>query len=101
MKTLCHRRVEYKTVAHEYPNGLVYVQNWANNQLQDDFFAHAGDLYPDGTLRPNKTKYFYSPVDDPEKKEIGLLRNKWPEFKWFDRLFFFNQDGDVEQIKLN
>lgn len=93
-----HRTVEYKTWVFDFENGFLYVQNWANNRLQDDFFVHSGDLYPDGKVRPNCKKYFYSPFDPPEtKKEVGVIKSP-SSFKWFDRLFYVDESGEVKQI---
>lgn len=98
MELVCHRKVEYKTYVHDFENGFLYVENWANNKLKDDFFVLSGDLYPDGSVKPRRTKYFYSRYDPPEvKKEIGIV--KINKFKWFDRLFFVDDNGDIKNIQ--
>ena len=97
MELVCHRKIEYKTFVHDFENGFLYVQNWENNRLKDDFFVHSGDLYPDGSIRPNKTKYFYSRFKGEEvKKEIGIV--KIGKFKWFDNLYYIDDYGEVRSI---
>ena len=98
MKLVCHRKVEYKTYVHDFENGFLYVEEWENNRLKDDFFVKQGDLYIDGSVKPDRVKYFYSPFDLPKaKKEVGNVKLK--RFKYFDRLFFVNGDGVIERIK--
>ena len=60
-------------------------------------FAVAGDL-SDGTMRPHCPKLFYSPLPEGQvKKELGLLSQN---FKWFDKLYYIDADGQVKQFIL-
>lgn len=97
MQLVLHRTVEYKTYTHDFGNGFVFVQNWANKTITDEFFVHYGDLYPDGSVKKGKKKYFYSPYDPPNAtKEVGQV--KVSKFKWFDRLFYVDGNGEVKNI---
>lgn len=98
MKLVCHRKVEYRTYVHDFDNGISYVQELANNTLKDDFFASSDDLFLDGSLKPNKTKYFYSPYSEEKAvKEVGNVRIE--KFKWFDQLFYVDKDGKTRRFK--
>ncbi len=82
---------------HDFDNEFAYIEVWGNNILKDCYFAEKENLFMDGSLKPDSRKYFYSPLSGDEiEKEIKPI--KLDKFAWFDRLFFFNEDGEIERI---
>ncbi len=72
------------------------VERWENARLKDSFFCQAGDLWPDGSLRNGKTKYFFSPYSGEEiKKEVGPIDSN---FKFFDYLYYHDEQGEIRRV---
>lgn len=99
MNLIVDKTIRYRTYQKDFGNGIVFVQHLENVTVKDEYFAVAGDLYPDGTMRPHCPKLFYSPLPEGQvKKELGLVK---PEtFKWFDKLYYIDADGQVKQFIL-
>ena len=99
MNLIVDKTIRYRTYQKDFGNGIVFVQHLENVTVKDEYFAVAGDLYPDGTMRPHCPKLFYSPLPEGQvKKELGLVK---PEtFKWFDKLYYIDEDGQVKQFTL-
>ena len=54
-------------------------------------------LFPDGSVKNKGKKYFYSPFSGLEiEKEIKSIN--YLKFAWFDKLYFFNSDGEIIRI---
>lgn len=97
MKEVNRRNILYRTLLHDFENGFVYVENWANSSLNDCFFAYRSDVWPDGSIKKGKLKYFYSRESGEDiKKEVKPVRVE--KFKWFDKLYFVNLSGDIQRI---
>lgn len=97
MKTVLLKTLKIEHKLHDFENGFVYVEHWANNSLKDCFFAYKGDVFPDGTIKNGKTKFFYSRESGENiKKEVEPICIR--SFKWFDKLYFVNLSGEVQRI---
>tara|TARA_R100000734_G_C3308130_1_gene98760 strand:+ start:559 stop:858 length:300 start_codon:yes stop_codon:yes gene_type:complete len=99
MDLIVDKTIRYRTYRKDFGNGIIFVQHLENVTIKDEYFALAGDVYPDGTMRPFCPKLFYSPLPEEEaKKELGLVK---PEtFKWFDKLYYIDGDGLVAKFSL-
>jgi len=77
---------------------FVYVEIWHNNNLKDSYFCYAGDIYPNGQIKANAKKFFYSNGSGEtickEVKPILRISN----FKHFDKLYFVHSDGEIYRI---
>jgi len=86
-----------ETKRHDFDNEFAYIEQWRNTILLDCYFAEKDSLFPDGTIKGDGKKYFYSnlPEDKAEKvvKSVDLYK-----FDWFDRLFYIDDEGKVRQI---
>ena len=97
MKTIVKKVVRLETKRHDFDNDFAYVEVWRNNTLKDCYFAEKQYLWPDGSLKLGGVKYFHSPLHGDEiEKEIKPLN--YLNFKWFNRLFYLDEDGSVCQI---
>ena len=97
MKTIVKKKVTLETKRHDFDNEFAYIEQWRNSILTDCYFVEKQFLWPDGSVKQGGIKYFYSPLhgDEVDKKIKPLNYNK---FKWFDRLYFINQQGEIERI---
>ena len=100
MKTIVKKKIKLETKRHDFDNDFAYIEHWQNTSLKDCFFAEKQYLFPDGSLKLGGIKYFYSPFSgtDIEKDIKPVNLNK---FKWFDRLFYINTEGEVCSINEN
>ena len=97
MKTIVKKVVNLETKRHDFDNDFAYIEIWRNSTLKDCYFAEKQYIWPDGSLKKGGIKYFYSPLHGTEiEKEIKPLN--YENFKWFNRLFYVNEDGEVVQI---
>tara|TARA_R110002020_G_scaffold83932_1_gene208357 strand:+ start:132 stop:479 length:348 start_codon:yes stop_codon:yes gene_type:complete len=97
VKTIVQKVVKLETKRHDFDNDFAYVEVWRNNTLKDCYFAEKQYLWPDGSLKKDGTKYFYSPLHGDEiEKEIEPLN--YLNFKWFNRLFYLDGKGSICQI---
>lgn len=97
MRTIVKKTIIQETKRHDFDNEFAYVEIWANNHLKDNYFAEKAFLFPDGSLKKHATKYFYSPYSGEEiEKEIEPV--KYDKFNWFDKLYYFNEDGSIFRI---
>ena len=94
MKTIVKKTIKFETKRHDFDNDFAYIEHWQNTTLKDCYFAEKQYLFPDGSLKIGGTKYFYSPFsgEDIEKQIEPINFNK---FKWFDRLFYINKEGEI------
>ena len=94
MKTIVKKTIKFETKRHDFDNDFAYIEHWQNTTLKDCYFAEKQYLFPDGSLKIGGTKYFYSPFsgEDIEKQIEPVNFNK---FKWFDRLFYINREGEI------
>ena len=97
MKTIVKKVVRLETKRHDFDNEFAYIEVWRNSTLKDCYFAEKQYLWPDGSLKKEGIKYFYSPLrgDEIEKKIEPL---SYLKFEWFNRLFYLDGSGDVCQI---
>ena len=97
MKTILKKTVSLETKRHDFDNEFAYIEKWRNTILTDCYFAEKQYLFPDGSVKAEGRKYFYSPMhgDDVEKVVKKVNLNK---FKWFDRLYYINEEGDISRI---
>lgn len=97
MKLVLDKTIRYRTFIHEFDNLWIGVENWENARIKDSFFCLHGDLWPDGSLRTGKTKYFYSPYSGEDiVKEVKQID---PNFKWFDKLYFISPvTGEILRV---
>ena len=83
-----------ETKRHDFDNEFAYIEQWRNTILLDCYFAEKEYLWPDGTVKGEGKKYFYSPLpeDEAEKvvKTVDLVG-----FQWFDQLYYINDEGSV------
>lgn len=97
MRTIVEKTITQKTLRHDFDNEFAYIEHWNNSSLRDNYFALKEDLFPDGSLKPKCRKYFYSPFFGEEvEKEIKPV--KIEKFQWFDRLYFFDEQGEIFNI---
>ena len=96
MKTIVKKIVNLETKRHDFDNDFSYIEVWRNNNLKDCYFAEKQYLWPDGSLKRDGIKYFYSPNGSEIEKEIKPLNYKY--FNLFDRLFYLDRDGSICQI---
>ncbi len=97
MKTIVKKVVRLETKRHDFDNDFAYIEVWRNSTLKDCYFAEKQYLWPDGSLKKEGTKYFHSPLHGGDiEKEIKPLN--YSKFQWFDRLFYLDEDGNVQQI---
>lgn len=97
MRTLVKKTLVYEVKRHDFDNEFAYIEVWNNNILKDCFFAEKDGLFMDGSLRPEYKKYFYSPYSGEEiEKEIKPIRVS--SFKWFDKLYYIDESGEIFRI---
>ena len=97
MKLILDKTLRLRTYLHDFENGFIYVENRENNTLKDCFFAFKGDVFPDGTLRTGKRKFFYSKESGEEiKKEV--FTPDLARFEFFDKLYYVNLSGEITRI---
>ncbi len=97
MKTILKKSIKLETKRHDFDNDFAYIEVWRNNILKDCYFAEKQYLWPDGSLKRGGTKFFYSPnADNFIEKEIKALN--YLKFNCFDRLYYFDEDGEILQI---
>ena len=77
---------------------FVYVEVWHNMVLKDNYFCLAGDIYPNGDVRPNARKFFYSKnsTDDIRRELKPVVKPS--TFTHFDKLYYFDEDGEIFRI---
>ncbi len=96
MRTIVQKTIIHETKRHDFDNEFAYIEVWQNNHLKDCYFAEKDLLFPDGTIKKDGKKYFYSPFSGEEickeVKQINL------NFKWFDKLYYFDDEGNIFRI---
>ena len=97
MRTIVKKTITLETKRFDFDNEFAYLEVWANAQLKDNYFAEKDALYPDGSLRKGEHKYFYCPYSGSDtEKEIKPI--DYTKFTRFDRLFYYNDEGEVVRI---
>ena len=97
MRTIVEKTITHRTQRHDFDNEFAYIEHWNNNHLRDNYFAAKDDLHMDGSVKEGCIKYFYSPFFGEEvEKEIEPV--KWDKFKWFDKLYYFGEEGEIYNI---
>ena len=97
MKTIVKKVVKLETKRHDFDNDFAYIEVWRNNTLTDCYFAEKQYLWPDGSVKRGGVKYFHSALHGDEiEKEIKPINLE--KFNWFNRLFYLDGDGNVQQI---
>ena len=97
MKTIVKKTVSLETMKHDFDNEFVYIEQWANSHLKDCYFAEKEFLFPDGSIKNEGKKYFYSPFSGLDiEKEIEAI--DCSKFKWFDKLYFYDSEGEIIRI---
>ncbi len=97
MKTIVKKSIKLETKRHDFDNDFAYIEVWRNNSLTDCYFAEKQFLWPDGSLKRGGVKYFYS------RNSIGFIEKdikplNYNKFNCFDRLYYFDEDGEILQI---
>jgi hypothetical protein len=96
VKTIVKKTITFETKRYDFDNEFSYIESWQNSTLKDCYFVEKEFLYPDGSIKNNGTKYFFSKsLHDPEK-EIKPLN--YISFNHFDHLFFIDANGVIRQI---
>lgn len=102
MEIKLRKTTEITHQSHDYENGLSYVEYWHNNRLKDSFFVLTSGLYPDATIKPGHTKYFYSPTGEKSGRPLSQLTNKEVEdFEYFSLLRSIDEDGRLRDFEGN
>lgn len=97
MRTIVKRTTTHEVKRHDFDNEFAYIEIWNNNHLTDCFFAEKEGLFMDGTVKPEFRKYFYSPYSGEEiEKEAKAV--KLEKFAWFDKLYYFDENGEIIRI---
>ena len=96
MKTIVRKTLTTETRRHDFDNEFAYVEVWFNSRLKDCYFVEKEFLYPDGTIKNGGIKYFFcsNPID-VEKK---IKKINYKDFSSFDRLYFYDQNGNIINI---
>ena len=97
MKTILKKTVSLETKRHDFDNEFAYIEKWRNTILVDCYFVEKEFLFPDGSVKGEGKKYFYSPLHG-EEVEKEIKRVNLQTFNWFDRLYYINEEGDVCRI---
>ena len=97
MKTIVKKVIRLETKRHDFDNDFAYIEVWSNNTLKDCYFAEKQYLWPDGSLKRGGLKYFYS------RNSAGFIEKdiktvNYNKFNCFDRLYYFDEDGEILQI---
>jgi hypothetical protein len=97
MKTIVKKTITFETKRFDFDNEFSYLEQWHNAHLKDCYFAEKEFLFPDGSIKRDGKKYFFSPYDGDEiEKEIKPINPL--KFSFFDRLFYFDDDGGIVRI---
>lgn len=94
MKTIVKKTITLETKRHDFDNEFSYIEVWSNSILKDCYFAKQDYLFPDGTIKNDGIKYFFSKYtgEDIEKETKSI---RWADFNWFDKLYYYDEDGEV------
>ena len=94
MRTIVKKTITLETKRHDFDNEFAYIEVWSNANLKDCYFAMKDFLFPDGSIKKNGKKYFYSKYTGEDvEKEIKSI--DCSSFKAFDKLYFYDEDGNV------
>lgn len=94
MELVNHRTINIQVKRHNFDNGFSYVEVWHNNRLNDAYFARSEFLFPDGALKQDGIKYFYSPSGEKTNKTLEQLTVRpVEEFEYFDQLRYIAENG--------
>lgn len=97
MRTIVKKTIVLETKRFDFDNEFAYIEQWSNAHLKDCYFAEKNYLFPDGSIKNGGKKFFYSPYSGDEvEKEIKSV--DCHKFKWFDKLFYFNDEGEILSI---
>lgn len=96
MKTVVKKTLVIETKRHDFENDFAYIEVWQNAKLKDCYFAEKQFLFPDGSLRNGGRKYFFCNNPDDLEKNIKLIN--YETFKWFDNLYYVDEDGIIKNI---
>lgn len=97
MKTIVKKTITLETKRFDFDNEFAYIEIWSNANLKDNYFAEKDSLYPDGSIKQGEKKYFYSAFSGSDvEKEIKPVNVA--NFKAFDKLFYYDEDGGVYRI---
>tara|TARA_R110002020_G_scaffold292709_2_gene508093 strand:- start:1002 stop:1325 length:324 start_codon:yes stop_codon:yes gene_type:complete len=98
VKTILKKTVSLETKRHDFDNEFAYIEQWRNTILTDCYFVEKEYLFPDGSLKAGGTKYFYSSLHG-DAVEKTLKRVDLNKFKWFDRLYYIDEEGIICPIE--
>ena len=102
MEIKLRKTTEITHQSHDYENGFSYVEYWHNSRLKDSIFVLTSGLYPDATIKPGYTKYFYSPTGEKIGKPLSQLTNRAVEsFEYFNLLRSIDEDGRLLDFEGN
>lgn len=96
MELISERLINIKVLRHDF-ECFSYIERWENNRLKDCYFAYPDDLWPDGTVKPTKRKYFYSRESGTDIVKV-VEPIKIDKFKWFNLLYYIDDNGDCVRI---
>jgi hypothetical protein len=97
MKTIVRKTLTTETRRHDFDNEFAYVEVWLNSCLKDCYFAEKEFLYPDGTIKNGGIKYFF--CNDSFETEKKIKNIKYNNFSSFENLYFYDQNGNIVNIK--
>lgn len=97
MRTIVKKTINLETKRHDFDNEFAYIEIWSNAHLKDCYFALKDFLFPDGSLKHDGKKYFYSKYTGEDvEKEIRPIN--YESFNSFEKLFYYDEDGNVVRI---
>ena len=97
MKTIYKKLTATQIKKYDFDNEFSYLEKRCNSVLTDCYFAEKEFLNPDGSIKNGGRKYFYCNDRNKPSKEIVSLDYK--NFDQFDCLYFFDENGEILNIK--
>lgn len=95
LKEIFSQTIKFTVYRFDFDNGYSYIEKKKNSRIDDCFFVEKEYLWPNGSVKPDGIKYFYSEDDeDPEKttKPINCLT-----FDEFDKLYYIDDEGRIQK----
>ena len=97
VKTILKKTVNLETKRYDFDNEFAYIEQWRNTILTDCYFVEKQYLFPDGSIKAEGKKYFYSALSgDAVEKTIKIINLE--KFNWFDKLYYIDEEGAIRSI---
>ena len=91
MRTVSKRTITFEVKRHDFENEFAYVEVWRNSSLTDCFFAYKEDINPDGSLKGERAKFFFS--KDGREKYVSPI--DFVNFESFNMLCSLDVNGEI------